>query len=372
MFFNHVVGQTLIKQKFLSDIYDSKLSHAHLLLGNAGHGGLSLTLAAIQYLLCENKQEIDSCGECNSCRMMEKLEHPDVHFTFPTVQAETNISDPHFPLWKEMILKNPYSNLNDWINFSDDKGRKPIISVHQSEQILKKLTLKSFQGGHKVSVIWMAEEMNQTCANKLLKIIEEPPKDTVFFLLAESEDKILTTILSRTQITKVPRIQPDEMKGFLQERGDFSQDLMESIISRSEGDLGVALELIDSGKTENENFLMFVDLMRNCYKKDVISMLDWATKVSQLGREEQKHFLKYGLHMMRQSLMTNYTEGKLVNASQGEEDFLKNFARFITGNNILAFNKLFSEAHYSIERNANGKLLFTNITFEVMRYIRRA
>lgn len=372
MFFKDIVGHTELKSKFIKDINENKLPHAHLFLGKLGYGGLPLTLAIIQYLMCENRLENDSCGECHSCKMIQRLEHPDLHFSFPTVQALSQKSDPQFPLWKAMVKENPFANLNEWINYSDDKGRNPTISVHQSNEIVKKLTLKSFEGGYKVSVIWMAEEMNQTCANKLLKIIEEPPQKTLFILLAESEDAILPTILSRTQITKIKQLKREELSAYLQKEKNVSGDLTESVVARSEGNIRLALELLKLNNKENIDFQRFVELMRVCYKKDVIAMMDWAEGMAMLGREEQKIFLKYGLYLMRQSIMKNFTEGKLMNASAAEEQFLQNFARFITGNNIIEFNELFSNAHYGIERNANAKLLFTNITFEVMRYIRSA
>lgn len=372
MLFKDVLGHSELKQKFINDVRDNQVSHAHLFLGNIGYGGLPLTLAFVQYLMCEDKQEKDSCGVCSACSKVQKLEHPDVHFSFPTVQTISKTSDPLFTSWKNLVLENPYLNLNEWINHSDDKGRKPIISVHQSEEIIKKLTLKSFDGGYKVSVIWLAEEMNAACANKLLKIIEEPPKDTVFILIVESEENMLPTILSRTQITKIKQLKDEELSQFLKTKHTISQDLSKSIISRSEGNLSLALELLSAGEAVNSNYSRFVELMRVSYKKEVLPMMHWAEQMASLGREEQKHFLKYALYMVRQSLMKNYTEEQLMSTSADEADFLSKFARFITGNNVLEFNQLFNDAHYNVERNAYSKLLFTNITFEVMRYIHKA
>jgi len=372
MLFKDVIGHDELKQKFINDVRDNQVSHAHLFLGNVGYGGLPLTLAFVQYLMCEDKTELDSCGKCSACNKVQKLEHPDVHFSSPTVQTISKTSDPLFSMWKPLVLENPYLSLNEWINHSDDKGRKPIISVHQSEEIIKKLTLKSFEGGYKVSIIWLAEEMNAACANKLLKIIEEPPKDTVFILIVEAEENMLPTILSRTQITKIKHLKNEELSLFLQSKKNVSQDLIRSIISRSEGDLSLAMELLGSGDIVNSNYTRFVELMRICYKKEVLPMMHWAEGMSKLGREEQKHFLKYALYMVRQSLMKNYTEEQLMSTSADEANFLSKFARFITGNNVLEFNQLFNDAHYNVERNAYSKLLFTNITFEVMRYIHRA
>ena len=372
MLFKDVLGHNDLKAKFVNDVRSQQVSHAHLLLGNIGYGSLSIALALSQYLMCENQRENDSCGECPACKKVQKLEHPDIHFSFPTVQAISKTSDPLFPLWKNIVLKNPYLGLNEWINASDDKGRKPIISVHQSEEIIKKLTLKSFEGGHKISIIWLAEEMNTACANKLLKIIEEPPKDTLFILIVENEDTVLPTILSRTQITNVNQLNDDELVGFLRNKGNSNEDLLKSISSRAEGDVASALEMINAGGNSNLNYQRFVELMRVCYKKEVLPMMFWAENMSKISREEQKHFIKYALYMVRQSLMKNYTNDQLMRTSADEATFLSKFSRFITGNNVLEFNDLFNASHYNIERNAHSKILFTNITFEVMRYIHKA
>ncbi|WP_107040285.1 DNA polymerase III subunit [Brumimicrobium mesophilum] len=372
MLFKDVLGHNDLKEKFVNDVRSEQVSHAHLLLGNIGYGGLPIALALSQFLMCENRQENDSCGNCASCSKVQKLEHPDIHFSFPTTQAISKTSDPEFQLWKKNVLRNPYMGLNEWINVSDDKGRKPIISVHQSEAIIKKLTLKSFEGGYKISIIWLAETMNTACANKLLKIIEEPPKDTLFILIVENEDTVLPTILSRTQITKIKQLNDDDLVKFLRNKGNSDEDLLRSISSRAEGDVSSALEMIGSGENSNTNYQRFVELMRVCYKKEVLPMMFWAETMSKLSREDQKHFLKYALYMVRQSLMKNYTEDQLMRTSSDEANFLSKFARFITGNNVLNFNDLFNDAHYNVERNAHSKLLFTNITFEVMRYIHKA
>ena len=372
MLFKEVVGHSDLKKKLVEDVREKKVSHAHLFLGNLGFGGLPLALAFTQYLLCENKQENDSCGECSACKKVDKLEHPDLHFTFPTAQALTKTSNSMFTDWKKCVLENPYFGLSDWIEASDPKGRKPIISVHQSMEIIKSLSLKSFDGGYKVSIIWMAEEMNQSCANKLLKIIEEPPKNTIFILIAELEDMILPTILSRTQILKIKPLEEEAIGRYLKEKSNIDEELIKSITSRSQGDLAMAIELLNSGESENNNCTLFIELMRVSFQKNVLSMMNWAEQMSKLGRAQQKYFIKYALYMVRQSLIQNYTEGQLSKTSPEEAQFLSKFAKFITGNNVMQFNKLFNDAHYNIERNAYGRLTFTNITFEVMRYIHRA
>lgn len=372
MQFKDVIGQKRYKNHLIKEVNNDSLSHAQLFLGKTGFGSLPLALSFIQYLFCTNRSETDSCGECPSCKKVSRLQHPDVHFSFPTAQAISKTSDPVFKEWSNAVSKNPYLNLNDWIYTSDEKGRKPIISRHQSQEIVKKLSLKSFEGSYKVSIIWMADEMNQVCANKLLKIIEEPPQKTLFILIAENQDKIMPTILSRTQILNIKPIEDNSLTQFISKQGEFNKSLIESVVARSEGDLFKALKLLGSSKEHNQNRSDFIQLMRVCYKKEVLPMFDWAEKMAKYGREEQKSFILYSLYMIRQSLMKNFTEGKLLKASDEEIEFLNKFARFITGNNVLDFCKLMNDAHYSVDRNAHAKMLFTHITFEVMRYIHRA
>jgi DNA polymerase-3 subunit delta' len=218
-------------------------------------------------------------------------------------------------------------------------------------------------------LIWMAEKMNRDCSNKLLKILEEPPAKTLFILISDSQEMLLPTILSRTQLLKVPRIQVEDLSKFLQSKFDQDSSTATSIAAQTEGNLIEALELLNSNLEKNVNRELFIQLMRVCYKKDVNQMLDWAEDISAIGKERQKTFLKYALHMFRQSLLRNYTDNQLTKTSAEEEAFLKNFSKFITGNNIHGFMENFNDAIYHIDRNANAKILFTELCFKVMRFI---
>ncbi|MCJ8291127.1 MAG: DNA polymerase III subunit delta [Crocinitomicaceae bacterium] len=372
MRFSEVVGHAELKEDLINEINQDKISHAQLFIGKSGYGVLPLALSFVQYLFCENRQKKDSCGECQGCKKVGKLQHPDLHFSFPTVQPISKTSDGLISEWREMISENPYFDLNGWIKFMDPKERKPIIGKDESQEVIKKLNLRSFEGGYKVMMIWMAEEMNQASANKLLKILEEPPGSTLFILMAESEDMMLQTILSRTQKVRVPRIKMDDLSAHLRTHKKQSSSNADSIASRVDGDLIEALEFLGNHAEQDENRERFIQLMRVCYKKNVLDMMDWSEGISQKSREFQKVFLKYALHMFRQSLLKNYTEETLIRVSDEEADFLDKFARFITGNNIGNFLETFSDAHYHIERNANPKILFTQLCFEVMRYIHKA
>lgn len=369
MQFSQVVGQRELKAHLIQEVKSDKISHAQLFLGTSGHGSLPLVLAFVQYLFCENKSESDSCGVCSSCRKVSELQHPDLHFSFPVVQAIHKFSDQFLPQWRQQIKENPYFDLNQWTQRIDDKGRKPIIGSEESLEIIKKLSLKSYEGGYKVMVIWMAEEMNPTCSNKLLKILEEPPAKTLFLLVSESQDQLLQTILSRTQLVKVPKIDLDELATSLREKYQVDASTALSVAAQTEGNRIEAELILTANEDKDINREWFIQLMRVCYKKDVIPMMDWAENMAGIGKEKQKNFLKYALHMFRQSLLKNYTDNQLTRVSKEEDQFLHNFARFITGNNITDFMEQFNDAYYHIDRNANARILFTELCFKVMRFI---
>ncbi|MDX2359515.1 MAG: DNA polymerase III subunit delta' [Crocinitomicaceae bacterium] len=372
MQFSEAVGQEELKLHLVNEINNEKVSHAQLFLGNPGYGPLPMALAFVQYLFCENKQAEDSCGECPSCRKVSKLQHPDLHFSFPTVQTISKTSDGLLAEWREQLAENPYFNLNTWIKRIDVKERKPIIGKDESQEIIKKLSLRSFEGGYKVMMIWMPEEMNISCANKLLKIIEEPPGKTLFILIANSAEYMLQTILSRTQKVVVPRVSIHDISTYLKQNRQVGSEIADSVGARADGDLLEALELVGDHVEHDEHHEMFIQLMRVCYKKNVLDMMAWAEDISATSNEHQKVFLKYALHMFRQSMLRNYTEDHLTRVSSDEDKFLENFAKFITGKNILDLMDTFNKSFYQIERNANSKILFTNLCFQVMRYIHAA
>lgn len=372
MQFRDVIGQEELKNHLIQEVRSDKISHAQLFAGKPGYGGLPLALAFVQYLFCEDRGKKDSCGKCNSCQKVSGLIHPDLHFAFPVVLSIGKTSDAFIDPWRKQLAEDPYFDLNDWTQRIDPKERKPIIGTEQSQEIIRKLTLKSYEGGYKVMFIWMAEEMNPTCSNKLLKILEEPPARTLFILLSDSQDQLLPTIISRTQLLKVPRVDSDNVGLFLRNKLGIGASSAESILSRSEGDLIEAKRIAEANADQDSNRETFIQLMRVCFKRDVIAMLDWAEEISISSKERQKLFLQYAIHMFRQSMLRNYTEEQLTRVSKEEDSFLLNFAKFITGNNIFDFTKSFNDAHYHLERNANPKILFTELCFNVMRYIHKA
>lgn len=369
MQFSQVLGHSDLKNRLIQGVKNGRISHGQMWLGNAGYGALPLALAYCQYLFCDNPGEMDSCGVCASCQKVHKLQHPDLHFAFPVVLSEGDISDKFYADWRSKIIENPYFDLNQWTLSIDEKGRKPVIGNQESQNILKKLRLKSFEGSYKIMLIWMAEEMNETAANKLLKILEEPPDKTIFLLLVENPEKIISTIMSRTQLIKIPQIDHTSLASQLINDFGLHMSDADSVAYMSEGSWVNAHELASSGARNVDSRESFIDGFRAAYKKDVIAMMSWANNLAALSREEQKGFLKYGLHLFRQSLLFSYTDEKLIRLGAEELDFVRNFSKFVTGNNFQDLYDLFSQTHYYVDRNANTKILFTDLIFQVMKLI---
>lgn len=369
MKFQDVIGQEEVKAELRKEVLAGKIAHAQLFSGTAGYGSLPMALAFAQFLFCQNRNENDSCGTCPSCIRVNEMQHPDLHFVFPVVLAAHKISDNALVDWREQLKETPYFSLYSWTKRIDSRERKPLIGTEESKEIIRKLNLKSFEGGDKVMIIWMAEEMNADCSNKLLKILEEPPANTYFLLVSENPDKLLVTIQSRTQKVRIPKISTDELSFFLSQKFNLVRTEADSAAAFSEGDYLRSLEFLNASEDKNIYREQFIQLMRTSYKKDVLGMMDWADNMSSESKEKQKLFIIYALHMFRQSILSNYVGESMTRVSEEEEKFLKNFAPFISGNNIREFQETFDNAYYHIDRNANARILFTQLCFQAMRFI---
>ncbi len=368
MLFSEVIGQKEIKKKLIKQVLSSKIPHALLFNGMSGYGSLPLALAYTQYVFCENKSQTDSCGECKSCKRVNELQHPDLHFSYPCVSTISKLSDYYLSDWREIVKQKKYFDLYDWIKKIDPKERKPFIYVEESQSIIKKLALKSFEGGYKIMLIWSIEEMNLHCSNKLLKILEEPQEKTIFILVSKSIETILPTIISRVQVVNVPRVEQEPFVRYLIKHQNMGEAPANSKYGYTQGDF---LQLRDNELDANQ-FEQFVKLMRFCYKKDVIEMLKWAEEMSEYSKEQQKIFLQYSLHLFRQSILNNYQVEMDLQVSEKEKAFLSNFSIYITGKNIELYMNKFDKAYRDIDRNANTKILFSQLSFWVMRGIHKA
>lgn len=367
MLFRSVIGHQAIKNKLVQSVKNGRISHAQLFLGPEGSGNLAMAMAYIQYLFCENPKDDDSCGVCSSCLKNAKMVHPDVHFSFPFITKKTkDFSNNYIEPFREAVLADPYLNLIKWYAKLGEEKKQGIINVAESAEISKKLALKAYEGGFKVSLIWMPENFVIAAANKLLKILEEPPDNTIIILVAHESEKMLKTILSRTQLVLIPRLSDQEIMQGLISKFEMESDLAENLAAVSDGNYLLARESALNAHSINENFELFRDWMRLCFKKDIKGVTNWVQKIATIGREKQKHFLIYGLHLIRQCAVLNYGAENLINMGGDERVFMQKFSPFITHKNLQDYIAAFNLAHQHIQRNANPRILFTDLSFEVL------
>lgn len=345
-----------------------------MFLGPEGSGKLATAIAYSQYLLCDAPTATDACDQCPNCLKMKSLTHPDLHFSFPVVANKTSkigSSIDRIKEWNALILKSTYFGLNQWQEELDEMGKNAAIAVEESRLILKRLSLKSYSGKYKIMIIWLPEKMNTQAANKLLKILEEPPEQTVFFLICNNSEGILPTILSRTQIVRFPALSVSEVSNFLANRFHIETAVAESAATLSQGNLNEAIQILQGAKSQNLFFDLFVKMMRAAYTANPIELMDISDEAASLDKENQKNFVKYGLHLFRESIILNYMKGELLNLSNDERKFLEKFARFINNQNITELLSEFNDAHYHLERNANSKILFSDLLIKLTKLIKK-
>jgi DNA polymerase-3 subunit delta' len=358
--FSEVIGQNEVQERLVQMVGEGRLPHAIMLCGPTGSGKMALAMAFASYLL----------GEDNA--MVQKMEHPDLHFTYPTIKLPSMSSD-HRPVsddfareWHELIMAGPYFTLDQWLKAMGAENQQAIITAGESDDLVRKLSLKSSQGGYKVSIIWLPERMNIECANKLLKLIEEPPTQTVFLMVCEEPDKLLETIRSRVQRIDVKKLPVETIRQALIERRGIDENAAQRISRLANGSWLKAMELLTVG-TENEQFLdLFVMLMRLAYQRKVRELRKWSETLGGMGREKQKRFLLYILRMLRENFMYNFRQEELVYMTQEEENFAKNFSRFINEANILPLYDLTNVAIRDIGQNANAKIVFFDYALKMI------
>lgn len=365
MLFSEIIGQKAAKERLLRSVAEGRISHAQLFLGPQGSGNLALAVAYAQYISCINKQPSDSCGTCSSCVKYNKLIHPDLHFVYPVaLSKDVRVSTDVAVKWRETFLDNPYTTLFSWFESLDAENKQAVIGVEESGEILRKLSLTTYEAEYKIMVIWQAEKMNQASANKLLKILEEPPDKTLFLLVCESEDQLLRTIVSRTQLIKIPKISDTDLMNVLIEKHGLSRETAEKTAHLADGNYAEALSLINENENAAHNLASFQKLMRASLKFNPQGVFSWIDEVSAAGRERQKNFINYSLHIIRESLVLNYGDPSLVKLSADEQEFVKKFAPFIHSANIERFTEELNKAYYHMERNANPKILFMDLAFK--------
>lgn len=369
MKFGEVIGQDEICKHLLSQVKENRVPHAQLLCGAEGCGKFAIALAYATYLLCSNPSNEDSCGVCPSCTKMKILEHPDFHFIFPTIKKLT--CDSLFKKWKDMILTSPYFSLGTWLAAMDAGNQQPTIYQQESDIIQQRLLLTSSEGGRKIVIIWLPERMNASMSNKMLKILEEPPADTIFLLVSEEPDLLIRTVLSRVQRIDIPPISQADMKRALCELNGLSDEDATSIARLTRGNYVEALRTIRINQDAKLFFDEFVLLMRMAYVRNVKELLEWSEQLASWGREKQKNFLEYSQRMIRENFIYNFHRSELNYMSAEECNFALRFARFINEKNVIDIAEELEKAHRDITQNANARLIFFDLALKITVLIRR-
>ena len=381
MLFSDILGQEHIKNHLTQSVDNGRIPHAQLFVGPEGSGTLPMAIAYAQYILCQNTNGENS-GGIEACNIkFNSISHPDLHFAFPVTTSDKVKSKPtsHFYLeeWRQLISQQPYGNLFDWYKLLGVENKQGLINVEEAYEIVKALALKSYEGGYKVMLIWMADKMNVSAANKLLKLIEEPPNKTIFILITEDEDQIINTIKSRCQLLHFPPLAEGVIQEALIKNFSLEASVATKIAHQANGNYNKACDLVyhDSEDSQFEDWFIF--WIRSAFKakgnKSAIhDLISWSEEIAKNGRETQKQFLHFCLDFFRQAMLMNYKADQLVYLETKTEKFkLENFAPFVHGNNILEISDELQDAIYHIERNGNSKIILTDLSIKLTRLLHK-
>ncbi|NVJ89033.1 MAG: DNA polymerase III subunit delta' [Flavobacteriaceae bacterium] len=375
MHFNQIIGQDHIKKHLQKSAENGRIPHAQLFIGDEGSGTLPMAIAYAQFLLCNFSNDVDTCTiKCN------KLQHPDLHFAFPVTTNDAVKKHPISSLfledWRNFVKEQPYGSLFNWLHYIGVENKQGLIGVDEAEEIVKTLKLKSYEGGFKVMIIWMAEKMNIAAANKLLKLIEEPPSKTVFLLITENEEQIINTIKSRCQTLHFPRLSEEDIASALHVNYQVSENEAQHIAHQAEGNYNKALHLLHNDSSDLVFEEWFVAWIRTAFKAKgnatvVTQLIAWSDTIAKTGRETQKRFLEYCLQFFRQAMLQNYKSEELVFMESKTGFQLSKFAPFIHSGNILDIEKELNDAMYHIERNGNAKIILLDLSMKLTRFLHK-
>jgi len=372
VYFSDFPGQESTKTQLLDLFKSERVPHALLLNGEEGCGHLQLALSFSSLLLCKSPTPLDACKNCSSCKMYEKYQHPDLHFSYPIHLSKTEhseTSDDQRSSFLEALEKYKCLGKKTWYSKMGNENKQGVIGVKESQVILAKISLKSFFGSAKILLMWMPELMNIQAANKLLKLIEEPPENTYFIFVSNNQSKILPTISSRLQTINVPRLKDENISVFLEEKFQIEPSTAKNIAKISKGNLNRAINThLDAGISEM-NRSLFVNWMRLCYSRNIADTIDWVNEFSKIGREQIKDFIIYSLEMYRQCIMGNYNM-EIEGVSESEKNFLEKFKPFVNHQNISEINSIMNDAYYHMERNANPKILMLDVSIKLYKLLR--
>lgn len=373
MNWSEVIGQEDIKQKLTSMVDDEHVPHAMILCGPYGCGKMAMAMAMASYLLTEGSVRINpQFNKANSEAMLGQWEHPDLHFSFPTIKR-AGMSADHQPVsgdyakeWRQMLMQGPYFNISQWMDYMDAANQQAIITGAESDELARKLSLKSSLGGYKVAVIWLPERMNLTSANKLLKLLEEPPHQTIFIMASEEPEKLLDTIKSRTQRIDMKRLtNKDICDALVQQRG-IDEASAQRIARLANGNWMNALDALNTSNENREFFDMFTMLMRLAYTRNIKELKKWSEAVAAYGREKQRRMLVYFIGQVRENFMYNFRNPELTYMTVEEENFSKKFSPFINELNVIEISELMERANRDIGQNANAKIVMFDMALKMI------
>ncbi len=369
MLFREIPGHAEIKERLIRSIDEGRVSHAQLFLGQSGSGSLAMAIAYAQYLNCTNRINKDSCGECSSCRKYQKLIHPDLHFSYPFIAKKSeDVSTVFLKEWREVVSESPFLGLEEWMNKLDAENKQPNINIAECHDIIKRLTYKAYEAEYKVLIMWLPEYLGVS-GNSLLKLIEEPPEKTLFILVAEQYDLILNTILSRTQLIKITRFSDEEIKSYLLSIG-CEEHAAARYAYLADGSMQAGINLMN--QEENNLEELFVQWFRLCYGKrgiEIQQLIDQIA-VASFGRENQKNMLKFGLQVIRDCLTHNSDASEIIRFESKHFEIAK-MASILNMANASYIIDDIEKAIYHIERNANAKIVFLDLSIQVMRDLQR-
>jgi DNA polymerase III subunit delta' len=369
MRFKDIPGLHETKKLLMHAVQDNHAAHAQLFVGGEGALNLPMALAYATYLHCENRGD-DSCGTCAACSKNNKYIHPDTHYVFPLSNVKNDKDDERFraeimKAWRAFLLEQPLGNLDDWTNYYGGEDKQALISREESREIIKTLSLKPFESKYKVMVIWQPELMHPSAANGILKILEEPPAHTYFILVTNASDKLLPTIISRTQLVTIPLLDDEEIANYLQEQKNIQRPRAEKIVQLADGNINLALKLMES--EEDNNAQRFSEWMRACYKRNFQALVAMAEDYHGLDKLSQKNMIIYSINMMRETLLHS-SGGSAMNRTRGEElKFVQDFSKVMSLDRIDQSFKLMNEATYFLERNGSAKMIFLDLSLKISK-----
>lgn len=374
MYFKDIIGQEDIKQRLIQSAQTGIVPHARLFTEQGGAGAFPLALAYARYLNCTDRTETDACGHCPSCRKYDELVHPDLHFVFPIVakkDKKKEVCDDYLAEWRTFLKDRPYFSIDDWLDYIDAGNSQALIYSKESEEIIHKLSLKIYEADYRILLVWLPEKLHPTCANKLLKMIEEPPVNTVILMVSEAPDLILGTIQSRAQRMHIRPIQTEAIAAAMISRYGLSREDAQHIAHLSGGDYLRAMEAISLGE-ENKFFLeQFKGMMRNSWARNVKGMRAMADTMAAIGRERQKNFLAYCQHLIRENFMYRFQAPELNYMNLDEASFAVKFSPFVNERNVIDLMEELAKAERHISQNVNAKMVFFDLSLRITVLIKR-